>query len=177
MSAILLAGFGGQGILFAGKQLVTAGMKLDKQVSWLPSYGPEMRGGTCNCSVNIDDEPIGSPLVTAPDILIVMNKPSLLKFEGRVVPGGTIVADSSLIDIKTSRTDVNAYYIPATEMANEAGIPKLANVIVLGYLIKKTKLFDADYFMQRIRDSAPASKPELGELNAKALQMGYDYEG
>ena len=108
MSAILLAGFGGQGILFAGKQLVLAGMKSGKQVSWLPSYGPEMRGGTCNCSVNIDDEPIGSPLVTTPDILIAMNKPSLLKFEGRVAVGGTIVIDSALIDVKTSRDDVNA---------------------------------------------------------------------
>ncbi|MBR5746529.1 MAG: 2-oxoacid:acceptor oxidoreductase family protein, partial [Clostridia bacterium] len=103
MSAILLAGFGGQGILFAGKQLVLAGMKKDKQVSWLPSYGPEMRGGTCNCSVNIDDEPIGSPLVTAPDILIAMNKPSLIKFAGRVVPGGTVVYDTSLIDIPVGR--------------------------------------------------------------------------
>lgn len=177
MSAILLAGFGGQGILFAGKQLVLAGMKNDKQVSWLPSYGPEMRGGTCNCSVNIDDEPIGSPLVTAPDILIAMNKPSLLKFEGKVVKGGTIVIDSSLIDVNTSRDDVNACYIPATQLANDEGIPKLANVIVLGYLIKKTGLFDADYFMECIKASAPKAKPELGELNAKALQIGYDYEG
>ena len=177
MSAILLAGFGGQGILFAGKQLVLAGMKSGKQVRWLPSYGPEMRGGTCNCSVNIDDEPIGSPLVTTPDILIAMNKPSLLKFEGKVVSGGTIVIDSSLVDCETSRSDVNACYIPATQMANEAGISKLANVIVLGYLIKKTGLFDADYFMECIKASAPKAKPELGELNAKALQMGYDYKG
>ncbi|MBR2900882.1 MAG: 2-oxoacid:acceptor oxidoreductase family protein [Clostridia bacterium] len=177
MSAILLAGFGGQGILFAGKQLVLAGMKNDKQVSWLPSYGPEMRGGTCNCSVNIDDEPIGSPLVTTPDILIAMNKPSLLKFEGRVAVGGSIVIDSSLIDVKTSRDDVTAYYIPATQMANDAGFPKLANVIILGHLIKKTGLFDADYFMECIKASAPKAKPELGEMNAKALQMGYDYIG
>ena len=177
MSAILLAGFGGQGILFAGKQLVLAGMKADKQVSWLPSYGPEMRGGTCNCSVNIDDEPIGSPLVTAPDILIAMNKPSLLKFEGKVVKDGAIIIDSSLVDVKTSRTDVNAYYIPATQLANDAGISKLANVIVLGYLIKKTGLYDADYFMECIKASAPKAKPELGELNAKALALGYNYEG
>ena len=126
-------------------------------------------------SVNIDDEPIGSPLVTAPDILIAMNKPSLLKFEGKVVSGGTIVLDSSLIDVETSRKDVNACYIPATQMANDAGFPKLANVIVLGYLIKKTGLFDADYFMECIKSSAPKAKPELGEMNAKALQMGYDY--
>ena len=177
MSAILLAGFGGQGILFAGKQLVLAGMKIDKEISWLPSYGPEMRGGTCNCSVNIDDEPIGSPLVTTPDILIAMNKPSLLKFEGNVAVGGTIVLDSSLIDVNTSRDDVNAYYIPATQLANEAGFPKLANVIMLGYVIKKTGLFDQDYFMECIKGSAPKSKPELGEMNAKALKMGYDYEG
>ncbi|MBQ0110022.1 MAG: 2-oxoacid:acceptor oxidoreductase family protein [Clostridiales bacterium] len=177
MSAILLAGFGGQGILFAGKQLVVAGMKQEKQVSWLPSYGPEMRGGTCNCSVNIDDEPIGSPLVTAPDILIVMNKPSLLKFEGKVVKDGVIVYDSALIDCGPSRKDVKAYAIPATQMANDQGIAKLANVIVLGYLVKKTGIFDKDYFMDCIKASAPKSKPELGELNAKALQMGYDYEG
>ncbi|MBR0231773.1 MAG: 2-oxoacid:acceptor oxidoreductase family protein [Clostridia bacterium] len=177
MSAILLAGFGGQGILFAGKQLVLAGMKKDKQVSWLPSYGPEMRGGTCNCSVNIDDEPIGSPLVTAPDILIAMNKPSLLKFAGRVVPGGTVVYDTSLIDIAVGRDDVNAYGIPATGLANDAGIAKLANVILLGYLIKKTGLYEKDFFLEHIRGSAPKSKPELGELNAKALLIGYGYEG
>ncbi len=177
MSAILLAGFGGQGILFAGKQLVLAGMKNDKQVSWLPSYGPEMRGGTCNCSVNIDDEPIGSPLVTSPDILIAMNKPSLLKFEGKAAVGGNIFIDSSLIDVETSRSDVNAYYIPATQMANDAGISKLANVIMLGYVVKKTGLYDMDYFMECIKASAPKAKPELGELNAKALQMGYDFEG
>ena len=104
-----------------------------------------------------------------------MNKPSLLKFEGRVAVGGTIVIDSSLIDVETSRTDVNALYIPATQMANDAGFSKLANVIILGYLIKKTGLFDADYFMECIKASAPKAKPELGEMNAKALQMGYDY--
>ncbi len=176
MSAILLAGFGGQGILFAGKQLVLAGMKGGKQVSWLPSYGPEMRGGTCNCSVNIDDEPIGSPLVTSPDILVAMNKPSLLKFESRVVPNGAIVIDSSLIDVETSRKDVNAYYIPATQLANDNGFSKLANVIVLGYLVKKTGIFDGEYFKECLRASAPKSKPELAELNEKAFELGYGYQ-
>ncbi len=176
MSAILLAGFGGQGILFAGKQLVLAGMKNDKQVSWLPSYGPEMRGGTCNCSVNIDDEPIGSPLVTTPDILIAMNKPSLEKFESRVAVGGTVIFDSSLIDVDCSRNDVVSCAIPATQLANDAGMSKLANVIVLGYLIKKTELFSHDYFVECLKASAPKSKPELGELNVKAFEMGYSYE-
>ena len=177
MSAILLAGFGGQGILFAGKQLVLAGMDTGKQVSWLPSYGPEMRGGTCNCSVNIDDEPIGSPLVTSPDILVAMNKPSLLKFAGKVVPGGTVVYDTTLIDCEVGRDDVNAFGIPATQLANDAGFPKLANVILLGYLIKKTGLYDKDFFLEHIRASAPKAKPELGELNARALQIGYGFEG
>lgn len=176
MSAILLAGFGGQGILFAGKQLVLAGMKGGKQVSWLPSYGPEMRGGTCNCSVNIDDEPIGSPLVTSPDILVAMNKPSLLKFESRVVKDGVIVIDSSLIDVETSRSDVNAYYIPATQIANDNGFSKLANVIILGYLVKKTGIFDGAYFKECLRASAPKSKPELAELNEKAFDLGYEYK-
>ena len=110
MAGILLAGFGGQGILFAGKQLTKAGMEAGKNVSWLPSYGPEMRGGTCNCSVNIDDKPIGSPLVTAPDILIVMNLPSLDKFERKVVPGGCVFVDSSLVPKTCERTDIRAYY-------------------------------------------------------------------
>ena len=172
---ILIAGFGGQGVLFAGKLLAYEGLLDGKEVSWLPSYGPEMRGGTANCSVTVSDAPIGSPIVANPDILIAMNKPSLLKFEGRVAKGGTIVIDSSLIDVETSREDVNACYIPATQMANEAGFPKLANVIILGYLMKKTGLYDFDYFMDCIKASAPKAKPALGELNAKALQMGYDY--
>lgn len=177
MSAVLLAGFGGQGILFAGKQLVTAGMKNGSYVSWLPSYGPEMRGGTCNCSVNIDSEPIGSPLVTAPDILIAMNKPSLIKFEGKVASGGDIVIDSSLIDTGSTRADVNVYAIPATRLANEAGFSKLANVIILGYLIKKTGIFTYEYFKKCLAESAPKSKPELAELNLKAFEIGYGYEG
>ncbi len=175
MAAILLAGFGGQGILFAGKQLVSAGMKVGKEVSWLPSYGPEMRGGTCNCSVNIEDEPIGSPLVTTPDILIAMNKPSLTKFMGHVKAGGLIIEDSSLIDITTDRTDVTTIQVPATEMADKNGLGGLANVIMLGALIKQTGMFDADFFRESIKAASPKSKPQLGELNAKAFELGYNY--
>ena len=136
MYNILLAGFGGQGILFAGKQLANAGMKAGKEVSWLPSYGPEMRGGTANCSVIIDEQPIGSPLVTTPRVLLAMNLPSFKKFENKVLPGGIIICDSSLIPAKTARTDVSAYYIPATVMASEHGIEGMANVIMLGHFLK-----------------------------------------
>ena len=174
MAGILLAGFGGQGILFAGKQLTKSGMEAGKYVSWLPSYGPEMRGGTCNCSVNIDDKPIGSPLVTVPDILIAMNLPSFEKFIGKVRPGGCAFIDSSLISKKCERTDINAYYIPATRLADEAGLKGLANVIMLGKVIKETGIFDFDFFRSELLSSAPNSKPQLGELNAQALKIGYE---
>ena len=128
MSKFLLAGFGGQGILFSGKLLAKLGMSAGKEVSWLPSYGPEMRGGTANCSVIIDDEMIGSPLVTTPDILVAFNLPSLEKFENKVVSGGSIFIDSSLINIKCSRDDVNAYYVPATELSSVASAQKIYKI-------------------------------------------------
>lgn len=178
MAGILLAGFGGQGILFAGKQLITAGMKDGKEVSWLPSYGPEMRGGTCNCSVNIDAEPIGSPLVTSPDILIAMNQPSFEKFLPKVRSGGVVVYDSSLISsAETGREDIRVCGVPATALAGENGFPKLANCIMLGYLVQVTGLFDFAFFQNVLRSSAPKAKAELGELNAKAFQIGYAYGG
>ncbi len=175
MSAILLAGFGGQGILFAGKQLVAMGMEVGKQVSWLPSYGPEMRGGTCNCSVNIEDEPIGSPLVTSPDMLIVFNKPSYDKFISKVLPGGIAFVDSSMVDNQCGRKDITEVRIPATELASENKLGNLANVIMLGRILKVTKLFDYDEFKAHLIASSPKSKPQLAELNAKALEIGYNY--
>lgn len=177
MAAILLAGFGGQGILFAGKQLVSAGMIAKKEVSWLPSYGPEMRGGTCNCSVNIEDEPVGSPLVTEPDILVVFNKPSYEKFYKSVKSGGVVFIDSSLINVKCERRDIKAEYIPATSLADISGFAKLANVVMLGYIIKKTVIFSKSFFIKCLKDSAPKKKPELAELNLKAFEIGYNYEG
>ena len=127
---ILIAGFGGQGILFAGKFLAYKGLLEDLQVSWLPSYGPEMRGGTANCNVILSDDPVGSPIITDPDVLIVMNLPSLQKYVDAVVPGGQIYVDSTLISEKVERGDVQVYYIPATQMANDAGVPTLANMVI-----------------------------------------------
>ena len=121
-SQIIFAGFGGQGILFSGKFLAYNGLIAGKYLSWLPSYGPEMRGGTANCSVILSDTPVGSPIVTYPDMLVVMNNPSLDKYEDAVVPGGRIFVDSSLIERKVKRTDVDVFYIPATAMAAENGL-------------------------------------------------------
>lgn len=176
MAGILLAGFGGQGILFAGKQLIVAGMKDGKEVSWLPSYCPEMRGGTCNCSVNIDDEPIGSPLVTKPDILLAMNQPSFDKFLPNVAAGGTVIYDSSLVEPVHAREDIRISGVPATELANENGFAKLANCIMLGHLVRETELFDFAFFRDSIRAASPKARPELGEMNAKAFTIGYEYQ-
>ncbi|NLL94515.1 MAG: 2-oxoacid:ferredoxin oxidoreductase subunit gamma, partial [Thermoplasmatales archaeon] len=134
---ILLAGFGGQGVLFAGKVIAYAGLMEGKEISWLPSYGPEMRGGTANCSVCISDRPIGSPLVVNPDVLVAMNLPSLEKFEKDVVPGGLIIVDSSLIDKKVARDDVRVVYLPASKLAEENGLRGAANMVIVGRLFKE----------------------------------------
>lgn len=175
MSKFLLAGFGGQGILFAGKLLAKLGMSAGKEVSWLPSYGPEMRGGTANCSVIIEQEMIGSPLVTKPDILVAFNLPSLDKFENSVVKNGKIFIDSSLINKRCSRDDVDAFYIPATEIASDNNLVGLANVIMIGKLIKETGIFDIEYVEEILTASVPKSKPQLAELNKKALHLGYSF--
>lgn len=176
MSGFLFAGFGGQGILFSGKLLAKIGLAHGKQVSWLPSYGPEMRGGTANCSVIIDDEPIGSPLVTKPDVLVVLNLPSFEKFESTVKKGGVLIVDSSLIDKKSERKDINSYYIPASMLASENGLEGLANVIIFGHMMKATGIFDYAAVEKVLVDSTPKSKPQLAELNAKALSLGYGWQ-
>ncbi len=132
----LFAGFGGQGILFAGKFAAYKGLIEEKQVSWLPSYGPEMRGGTASCSVIISDEPVGSPIVSKPDVLVAMNLPSLDKYEGDVAPGGVIFADSTLIERKVARDDVTVHYIPATKLASDTGMPTLANMRNIAKILK-----------------------------------------
>lgn len=169
---IILAGFGGQGILFTGKMLAFAAMLKGKQLSWLPSYGPEMRGGTANCHVIIDDTPIGSPIVTAPDLLVAMNKPSLDKFENTVSEGGYIFIDSSLVDCETKRGDVNAVYVDATRIADEGGNRSLANMVMLGAVLKKTGIFTLDEIEETMKKSLPQSKQALVETNMNAVRMG-----
>lgn len=172
---ILIAGFGGQGVLFAGKCLAYEGLEENKQVSWLPSYGPEMRGGTASCGVIISDEPVGSPIVSNPTILIAMNLPSLDKYENATVTGGKIFVDSALISREVARKDVDAYYIPATRLANELGTPTLANMIILGKMIKETGLVTLESATEAMKHVVSAKRASLLEANIKALQTGYNY--
>ncbi|MBR5379764.1 MAG: 2-oxoacid:acceptor oxidoreductase family protein [Clostridia bacterium] len=171
---ILISGFGGQGVLFTGKFLAYEGLLENKEVTWLPSYGPEMRGGTCNCSVIISDTPIGSPLAPYPDVLIAMNLPSLDKFENDIVPGGMVFYDSSLIERGVARTDIRAFPIPATKMANDAGFATLANMIVMGKMLKETNMFPAETIDKTLAKVVSARKQNLLELNKTAIRLGYE---
>ena len=170
---ILLAGFGGQGILFAGKVLANKALVDGKYLSWLPSYGPEMRGGTANCSVIISDEPVGSPIVTKPDVLVAMNLPSLDKFEDAVVPGGLILVDSTLIARQVKRTDVRVFYVPATQLAKDMGAPTLANMVITGKLIKECDGISYDNIKESLKKVVSAKHADLIEVNCKALDCGY----
>ena len=172
---ILIAGFGGQGILFAGKFLAYKGLTEDLQVSWLPSYGPEMRGGTANCNVILSETPVGSPIVTNPDVLIAMNLPSLQKYIDTVVPGGQVYVDSSLIEAKVERSDVEVFYIPATALAKENGIATLANMIIVGALLEHNKELSFEGVDAVVQKLVPPKKAALVELNMKALTLGKNY--
>ncbi len=174
---ILIAGFGGQGILFAGKFLAYKGLLEELQVSWLPSYGPEMRGGTANCNVILSDESVGSPIVNEPDVLIAMNLPSLEKYVNTVVPGGQIYIDSTLISAKVERDDVQVFYIPATQMAKDAGVSTLANMIIMGHVLQNNSELTFEGTEVTVKKLVPAKKAELVELNMKALEAGRDYKG
>ena len=169
---ILIAGFGGQGILFAGKFLAYKGLTEELQVSWLPSYGPEMRGGTANCNVILSDTPVGSPIITEPDVLIAMNLPSLQKYVNTVVPGGQIYVDSSLISEKVERTDVQVFYIPATQMAKDNNISTLANMIIMGHVLENHPELSFEGTEAVVQKLVPPKKAALVELNMKALLLG-----
>ena len=173
---LLFAGFGGQGILFSGKFLAYKGLIEDRQVSWLPSYGPEMRGGTANCSVILSDEPVGSPIVSEPDVLIAMNLPSLDKYEDAVVPGGKIFVDSTLIERKVRRTDVDVYYIPATKLASDHQMPTLANMIIMGKVLKECPDLGSEHIPDALKKVVSARHQDLLSVNEKALQIGHDYQ-
>lgn len=172
---ILIAGFGGQGILFSGKFLAYEGLLEQKEVSWLPSYGPEMRGGTASCSIIISDEAVGSPIVSNPDVLIAMNLPSLDKYESAAKEGSQIFVDSSLIERKVERLEVEAYYIPATQLAEQEGLSGLANMIMIGYFIKKTGIIPYENVRAAMEKVVPAKKMNLLDLNIKAVELGYNY--
>jgi 2-oxoacid:acceptor oxidoreductase, gamma subunit, pyruvate/2-ketoisovalerate family len=168
---IIFAGFGGQGILSIGKFLVYAGMDTNLNVSWLPSYGPEMRGGTANCSVILTDEGIGSPIVTKADSLVVMNRPSLDKFEDSLAPNGVIIIDSDLVDRIPTRTDVDVIAIPAQAIAEELGDKKIANMVLLGALVKKTGIVSIEALLDSLKAHG---KEKFFEINKKAIEKGIE---
>ena len=172
----IFAGFGGQGMLLIGKFLAEAGMETGKHVSWLPSYGPEMRGGTANCSVVVSDRSVASPLINVADTVLAMNKPSLLKFEGSVKAGGLLLINSSIIDIKTSRTDVDAVYVPCNEIAESIGNLKGPNVVFLGaYIAKRPDVISEDAIINAMRIELGEKKAKFLDGNIKALQAGMAY--
>ena len=171
----IMAGFGGQGLLFSGKVLAHAALIENKELSWLPSYGPEMRGGTCNCSVIVSDDPVGSPIIAHPNVLMVMNEPSLDKFEDTVTAGGTIFVDSSLIARKVKRTDVDVVYIPATQMAKEMEATSLANMIILGAIVEKLGLVKGETIVTALKETISVRKASLLDLNLKAVAAGAEF--
>ncbi|MBQ2144211.1 MAG: 2-oxoacid:acceptor oxidoreductase family protein [Oscillospiraceae bacterium] len=168
----IFAGFGGQGVLLMGQLLAAAAMHEGKHTTWVPSYGPEMRGGTANCSVILSDKEIDSPMVTRPTALIVMNRPSLEKFEDTVVPGGSIFVNSSMIDVKVQRTDVKAYYVPCNELAAELGNNKVANMIMLGAYLGYSKCVDIETVLKALLEKLGERKAKLIPLNREALLKG-----
>lgn len=176
MTQIILAGFGGQGILFAGKQLAYAGMLTGKEVSWLPSYGPEMRGGTANCHVILSDQEIAAPMIQSPDVLIALNLPSLEKFEQAVKPGGKIFYDSSLIERAPQNSEAQVFAVPATTMAASFGAENLANIVMLGKVLKESEVLTMEEIRMAMEKTISARKQNLLELNMKCLQAGFEYQ-
>lgn len=170
-SEIIMAGFGGQGIMMIGQLLTYAGMLENKQVSWIPSYGPEMRGGTANCSVIVSDEPIGAPIVSEPTALLAMNLPSLDKFEPQLQPGGIVIINSSLIERTVTRSDIKAYQVPANMIATELGNPKVANMVMLGALIAASGTVASETVIKAFAKMF-ATRPELLDINQQAIRRG-----
>ncbi|MCD6436606.1 MAG: 2-oxoacid:acceptor oxidoreductase family protein [Clostridiales bacterium] len=170
---IIFAGFGGQGVMLMGQLITYAGMFEDKEVSWLPSYGPEMRGGTANCNVIVSEKPVASPVISHNATTVVaMNLPSLDKFEEEVVQNGLLMINSSLIDKKASRDDVKAYYIPANDIANELGNAKVANMVMLGAYLELTKVVKPESVIKALAKKFGTAKAKLIPLNEEALRKG-----
>ncbi len=170
---VICAGFGGQGVMSMGQLLAYAGMIEEKQVSWIPSYGPEMRGGTAYCNVMISDSPIASPIIVDDaSCAIVMNLPSLMKFESYVAPGGLLLVNSSLIEQKVERKDVQGVYVPANDLAVECGNSRAANMVMLGAYLAITKTAQPENILEAFRKVFGAKADRLVHLNGKALKKG-----
>lgn len=169
---VIFAGFGGQGVLFAGQMLAFAALEAGKEVTWIPSYGPEMRGGTANCTVTIADEEIGSPLVLNPKAAVIFNLPSLDKYEPMVIKGGVLIANTSLINRPIQRTDLDSALIPANEIAEELGNKKLINMVMLGALLAKAPMLTLEQVEYALQKHLPERHKKLLAVNREALQRG-----
>jgi 2-oxoglutarate ferredoxin oxidoreductase subunit gamma len=172
---VIISGFGGQGVILAGKLLAYAGMIEGKHVSHIPSYGVEMRGGTANCAVIISDLEVASPLVPHPKSLIVMNKPSLVKFEPLVIPEGRIFVNESLIDQKVERTDTETYYIPANNIAEEAGSGRASNMVMVGAWIAVTGMLSIEDVKESLGKVVSERNIKYNDINKRAIDMGFEY--
>jgi 2-oxoglutarate ferredoxin oxidoreductase subunit gamma len=173
---IIISGFGGQGVLFAGQLLSYAAMDEGKNVTWIPSYGPEMRGGTANCTVVVSDEEIGSPMVRFPDAVIVMNLPSLDKYESQVKPGGLLVINTSIIDRKATRTDIRVVEVPANEIAEEIGDRRLTNMVLLGCLVSNLPILPLAAISKALKEHLPARHHKLIPANMQAIEKGASFQ-
>ena len=173
---IRIAGFGGQGVISAGVLMAQAGLIDGKEVSFFPSYGAEMRGGTANCSVVISSDEVTTPIVTMPDTVIVLNEPSLAKFEPMLKPGGTLIVNTSLVNSKPTRTDIKIVYVPCNQLADEMGNAKMLNMIVLGAFAAATGAISLDAIARALPKVYKKLKPEVIELNVKALKRGAEYK-
>ncbi len=172
---IIIAGFGGQGVLFGGQLLSYAAMDEGREVTWIPSYGPEMRGGTAHCTVVIADEEIGSPLVHNPQAVIAMNLPSLDKYEPLVRPGGVLVINTSLADRQAIRQDIRVVSIPGTDIAEELGDRRMANMVLLGGLLANLPVLSIEAIEQALQTHLPARHQRLLPLNMQALRRGASF--
>ncbi|MCP4184341.1 MAG: 2-oxoacid:ferredoxin oxidoreductase subunit gamma [Hyphomicrobiales bacterium] len=172
-TSIILSGFGGQGALFAGQLLAYAGMDNGRFVTWIPSYGPEMRGGTAHCTVIISDEKIGAPIVANPDIAVTFNQPSFEKYDQIVTPGGLLVANSSIVSDHSMRTDIDVVYVPINDIAAEFGTSKMINMAALGAMLSQRPILPIEAIEQALKDHMPAGKSHLIEANLVVLQHGY----
>lgn len=173
-TSIIISGFGGQGVLFAGQLLAYAGMDAGRHVTWIPSYGPEMRGGTANCTVIISDDPIGAPVVSRPDVALVLNQPSFDKYEPLVKPGGLLVVNSSIVTTQISRGDIEGVYVPANAIAEELGTVKMLNMVVIGAMLRRRAILDLTIIEQALSDHLPPKKAGLIEGNLRVLKRGYE---
>lgn len=169
---IILAGFGGQGMMFLGQLLAYSALKENNNTTWMPSYGPEMRGGTANCAVVISKKKVSSPVVSRPNLLVAMNQPSLCKFQSMVKPEGYLFVNSSLIDEPSFRKDITVVRVPANELAHKLGFPKVANIVMLGAIIGKTHCVQKESVLKTLEDKD--ARMDILELNRRALEAGLD---